>query len=97
MTPQTLYAVTSLVSVFRSGSAIELAGRPWARDEHLFDGHLGTADQLALRAAGLAGGRVVTMAAVRALLPSIECFLSQGNGLGWRLVDRKQPDSRHRQ
>ena len=83
MIPEGLdYAVTSLASVLRKGPVIELAGRPWTRDERLAE-RLGTADQLAWRAAALVGGRIVTVAAVTAILPYIKSFLIQEqSGLG---------------
>lgn len=62
MIPEDLdYAGTSLASVLRNGPVIELAGRPWTRDERLAE-RLGAADQLAWRAAALVLGRIVTVA-----------------------------------
>jgi hypothetical protein len=72
------YAITSLVSVFRNGSEIELAGQPWTREERL-----GTADQIAWKAATLVGGRLVTPATVKPLIPCLARFLRQEkSGLG---------------
>jgi hypothetical protein len=76
------FAITCLASVFRTDDLIEVAGHPWSREERLAD-RFGTADQIAWKAATLVGGRFVTAAVVRPLIPCMEDLLRQErSGLG---------------
>src|SRR5271156_5242595 len=76
------FAITSLVSVFRNGEAVELAGQPWTGEERLAD-RFGTANQLAWKAATLVAGRLRPAAAVNTLIPCVTRFLRhERNSLG---------------